>query len=57
MEKKQRWVNYTEKKFHGLSDGNPVKLDCDDHYTATNVKKSLSNKKDMQTKKKKEKKI
>jgi len=29
----------------GLWDGNPVKLDCDDHYTATNVINSLSNKK------------
>ena len=29
----------------GLWDGNPVKLDCDDHYTTTDVINSLSNKK------------
>lgn len=28
-----------------LRDGNPVKLDCDDHYTATGVITSLRNKK------------
>ena len=27
----------------GLWDGNPVKLDCDDHYTTTDVINSLSN--------------
>jgi len=32
----------------GLWDGNPIKLDCDDHCTTTNVINSLSNK---QTKK------
>ena len=26
-----------------LWDGNPVKLDCDDHYTTTDVINSLSN--------------
>jgi len=29
----------------GLWDGNPIKLDCDDHCTATNVINSLSKKK------------
>ena len=29
----------------GLWDGNPVKLDCDDHCTTTDVINSLSNKK------------
>ena len=29
----------------GLWDGNPIKLDCDDHCTTTNVVNSLSNKK------------
>ena len=29
----------------GLWDGNPIKLDCDDHCTTTNVINSLSNKK------------
>ena len=29
----------------GLSDGNPIKLDCDDHCTTLNVINSLSNKK------------
>ena len=29
----------------GLWDGNPIKLDCDDHGTTTNVINSLSNKK------------
>jgi len=29
----------------GLWDGNPVKLDCDDHSTTTEVIDSLSNKK------------
>ena len=29
----------------GLWDGNPVKLDCYDHYTTTDVINSLSNKK------------
>ena len=28
----------------GLWDGNPIKLDCDDHCTTTNVINSLSNK-------------
>ena len=28
----------------GLWDENPVKLDCDDHYTTTDVINSLSNK-------------
>ena len=28
----------------GLWDGNPVKLDCDDRYTTTDVINSLSNK-------------
>ena len=28
----------------GLSDGNPIKLDCDDHCTTVNVINSLSNK-------------
>ena len=28
-----------------LGGGNPVKLDCDDHYTTTDVINSLSNKK------------
>ena len=28
----------------GLWDRNPVKLDCDDHYTTTDVINSLSNK-------------
>ena len=28
-----------------LSDGNPIKLDCDNHCTTTNVINSLSNKK------------
>ena len=30
-----------------LWDGNPIKLDCNDHYTTTNVINSLSNKKDI----------
>ena len=30
-----------------LWDGNPIKLDCDDHCTTTNVINSLSNKKSM----------
>ena len=29
----------------GLWDGNPLKLDCDDHHTTINVINSLSNKK------------
>ena len=29
----------------GLWDGNPIKLDCDDHCTTINVTNSLSNKK------------
>ena len=29
----------------GLWDGNPITLDCDDHYTTINVINSLSNKK------------
>ena len=29
----------------GLWDGNPVKLDCDDHYITTDVIHSLSNSK------------
>ena len=29
----------------GLWDGNPVKMDCDDHCTITGVINSLSNKK------------
>ena len=29
----------------GLWDGNPVKLDCDDHYTTTEMINALSNKK------------
>ena len=29
----------------GVWDGNPIKLDCDDHCTAINVINSLSNKK------------
>ena len=29
----------------GLWDGNPIKLDCNDHCTTTNVINSLSNKK------------
>ena len=29
----------------GLWDGNPIKSDCDDHCTTTNVISSLSNKK------------
>ena len=29
----------------GVWDGNPIKLDCDDHCTTTNVINSLSNKK------------
>ena len=29
----------------GLWDGNPIKLDCDDHCTTINVVNSLSNKK------------
>ena len=29
----------------GLWNGNPVKLDCDDHYTTTDVINSLNNKK------------
>ena len=29
----------------GLWDGNPIKLDCDDHCTTINVINSLSNKK------------
>ena len=29
----------------GLWDGNPIKLDCDDHCTTANVINSLSNKK------------
>ena len=29
----------------GLWDGNPIKLDCDDHGTTANVINSLSNKK------------
>ena len=29
----------------GLWDGNPMKLDCDDHCTTINVINSLSNKK------------
>ena len=29
----------------GLWDGNPIKLDCDDHCTTLNVINSLSNKK------------
>ena len=28
----------------GLWDGNPIKLDCDDHCTTINVINSLSNK-------------
>ena len=28
----------------GLWDGNPVRLDCDDHHTTTDVINSLSNK-------------
>ena len=31
----------------GLWEGNPIKLDCDDHCTTTNVINSLSNKKSM----------
>lgn len=29
----------------GLWDGNPIKLDCDDHHTTINAINSLSNKK------------
>ena len=29
----------------GMWDGNPIKLDCDDHHTTINVVNSLSNKK------------
>ena len=29
----------------GVWDGNPIKLDCDDHCTTINVMNSLSNKK------------
>ena len=29
----------------GMWDGNPIKLDCDDHCTIINVINSLSNKK------------
>ena len=29
----------------GVWDGNPIKLDCDDHRTTTNVINSLTNKK------------
>ena len=36
----------------GLWDGNPIKLDCNDHCTTTNVIKSLSNKKKKKAKKK-----
>ena len=32
----------------GLWDGNPVKLDCDDHCTITGVINSLSNKKKIE---------
>ena len=32
----------------GLWDGNPIKLDCDDHCTTINVINSLSNKKFFQ---------
>ena len=37
----------------GLWDGNPVKLDCEDHYTTTDVINSLKNKKQKEKKKKK----
>ena len=30
----------------GLRNGNPIKLDCDDHHTTINAINSLSNKKD-----------
>jgi len=33
----------------GLWDGNPIKLDCDDHCTTINVINSLSNKKRKKT--------
>ena len=34
----------------GLWDGNPVKLDCYDHYTTTDVINSLNNKKNPSSK-------
>ena len=37
----------------GLWDGNPIKLDCDDHCTTINAINSLSNKKRKVKKKKK----
>ena len=40
----------------GLWNGNPIKLDCDDHRTTTNVINSLSNKTKKQTNKTKEQK-
>ena len=36
----------------GVWDGNPVKLDCDDHYTTINVINSLSDNKKKKGKKK-----
>ena len=36
----ERWGNAL-----GLWEGNPIKLDCDDHHTTTNVINSLSNRK------------
>jgi len=38
----------------GVWDGNPIKLDCDDHYSTINVINSLSNKKKKKILKKKE---
>lgn len=34
----------------GLWDGNPIKLDCDDHCTTRNVINSLSKKKEISNK-------
>ena len=31
----------------GVWDGNPIKLNCDDHYTTINVINSLSNEKNF----------
>ena len=40
------------KRVSKLWDGNPIKLDCDDHCTTTNVINSLSNKKNFLNKSK-----
>ena len=42
---KENRANKTPNNVLGLWDGNPVKLDCDDHYTTTDVEKQKQTKK------------